>query len=172
MKLDQTLEIINDKDKTLNYLNNQLWELKGHADNSYNEKIKNISNILKEEIPTIIDLYESLPEFEGPNNIAQRATILKEKIEEKLRNKELSWVVGSADLLNGDMSIRLKESCPNLTEKYIILFSLYSLGFSSKAAAILLNVKRNAVDQRKRRLKEAIINSGIEDKEAFIKILS
>ena len=177
-ELNKTLEIVNDRDVVLNDLNDELSELRSSADksrNDYNEKIEAISNILKKEIPIINDLCETLPELEGPqNNIAQRATILKDKIEKKLKDKDLSWVVSSADFTTDGMPSRLKEACPELKEKYLILFSLYCLGFSTKAAGTFQNIKRNAVDQRKKRLKEAIINSCLDDeeKESFLNIIN
>ncbi len=177
-KLNKTLEIVNERDVVLNDLNDELSELRSSADksrNDYNEKIEAISNILKKEIPIINDLCETLPELEGPqNNIAQRATILKDKIEKKLKDKDLSWVVCSADFTTDGMPSRLKEACQDLKEKYLILFSLYCLGFSTKAAGTFQNIKRNAVDQRKKRLKEAIINSCLDDeeKESFLNIIN
>ncbi len=174
-ELKNTKQILYEKEVIINQIAQEIEELKceikNNAEDSRSRK-EILLRFLNEEIPIIRDLCESIPEFNGPaNNIAQRALILKENVELKLSAKNIEWIIESADLVSDGIISRLQEACPNLTENYISLFALFYLGFSSKAAGIILNIKRNAIDQRKKRLKEAIENSDIPDKGDFLSFL-
>lgn len=175
-RLDIINELMNDKDATIDDIQYRLESYKNETGliiNESKDKIKNLSSLVKEEISIVKKLYESFPEFEGPNiNIAQRALLLRKQVISNFNIETIELLINCTDIINGGLNSKLKNACPNLSKIYIDIFSLLSLGFSSKSICCLLNQKRSTVDQRKKRLKDAIINSSMEDKDVFLDILN
>lgn len=177
-RLDIINELMNDKDATIDDIQYRLDSYKNETGliiNESKDKIKNLSSLVKEEISIVKKLYESFPEFEGPNvNIAQRALLLRKQVISNFNNETIELLINCTDIINGGLNSKLKNACPNLSKIYIDIFSLLSLGFSSKSICCLLNQKRSTIDQRKRRLREIIVNSNIniEDKKVYLNILT
>lgn len=168
--------IIIENEKKLTQAYEEVLFLKQQIDNQDKEhasQIGRLSNALRDEFSIVIDMCEALPEFEGPkNNIAERALILKDKIETKLEDQSIHEFINSIDLINGGLTSRLKVLCPGLNKSLVSLFSLYSLGFSTKGISTFLKINRNSIDQRKSRLKNEILKLPEEEREKFLKIIN
>lgn len=89
-------------------------------------------------------------------------------MEEYFSEKRLDWFVEVVDIVKNGLVSDFKKAFPDIRESYISLFALYAAGFSTKAISIMFGVNRNALDQRKVRLRDWILASGIADKDKFL----
>ena len=128
-----------------------------------------IRNVYDRDLPFIKKLYETYSNFGGHiSNDVDRANRLRKDLEEYFSEKRLDWFVEVVDIVKNGLVSDFKKAFPDIRESYISLFALYAAGFSTKAISIMFGVNRNALDQRKVRLRDWILASGIADKDKFL----
>lgn len=175
-ELASSEEKVVENEKEIARIKTELLQVKaslGKTSDLNSELKETISEVYRQDMPVLSKLYDSFSDFGGcAANDLYRSERLKMDLSSFFAKKDLEWFVSVADLANDGLLSELKREIPYIKRTYLELFALYLSGFTTKGIAVMLGVSRNAVDQRKSRLRILIESSeSIIDKEKFLKFL-
>lgn len=176
-QLASTKEKVLKNEDEISRIKDELQNVKNALDKTdgLNVELKEtISEVYRQDMPVLSKLYDSFSDFGGAKaNDLYRSDRLKTELSSFFAEKDLDWFVSVADLANNGLVTELKRDIPGIKKTYLELFALYLSGFTTKGISVMLGVNRNAVDQRKSRLKILIESSEDSvDKEKYLGVLT